>query len=91
MRRGRAIANTAEWRRSRGAKRALASKTCKLFGKRRREAIATSLPAEALQPAFFHQLRLAEDAAARGNCAQAYREIGQAKRFGKRFQRRDDD
>lgn len=76
----------AVWRRN------SANKQCPLFNKKASEAVKTSTPTSSrLQPAFFHRIRLAEDAATRGSCAQAYREIGQAKRFGKRHQRRDDD
>lgn len=73
------------------ARRREANKQCPLFGKKATEAIRTSTPTSSrMQPVFFHRIRLAEDAASRGRCGEAYREIGQAKRFGRRYQTRDD-
>jgi hypothetical protein len=69
--------------------KASARKKCSMFQKRVNEAMI-DVPSSRFQPLFFHVISLAEDAAARGNCKQAYREIGQAKRIGRKYRPSDD-
>jgi len=80
-----------DYRRAVLRRNAHARKNCPMLAARIREAIDTSLPTRsALQPVFFHRLKLAMDRARNGDCSTAYREIGAVKRWGKRHQRSDD-
>lgn len=73
-------------------RKANARRNCPAFQARVSDAVRNYLPGHRrFEPAFFHRLKLAEDSAARGHCKHAYREIGEAKKFGKRHQRRDDE